>query len=86
MIPNKPLFPLPRRAPRALDEWGAESTRGEKSWSARPKCPMLPRAVADYGFLRDRLHVTTGAVPLQGCLTEQAVDATLTLMLRRGFE
>lgn len=83
---DKALRAKPRRAPRSLGDWPAELTRSEKAWSGRPDCPMLARQLADMGFLRDRLHVTTGAAPLAGCLTDQAVDATLILMLRRGHE
>ena len=73
-----------RRNPRPLQEWPAELTRSERSWVRRPACPMLPRAVAAYGFLRDRMHILTGAEPLPPVLSDDAVDATLRLMLRRG--
>ncbi|PWC54282.1 hypothetical protein [Azospirillum sp. TSO22-1] len=73
-----------RRNPRPLQEWPAELTRSERSWGLRPECPLLPREVAEHGFLRDRLHVVTGAVPLPAALSDDAVDATLRLMLRRG--
>jgi hypothetical protein len=83
---TKSLRPVTRRSERPRQTWEERATRTEKSWSGRPICPMVPRDVADYGFLRDRLHVLTGAIPLGGNLTDQAVDATLTLMLRRGHE
>lgn len=73
-----------RRNSRPLHEWPAELTRSEGSWVMRPECPLLPREVAVHGFLRDRLHVVTGAVPLPIALSDDAVDATLRLMLRRG--
>lgn len=74
----------PRPNPRPLQDWPADMTRTEGAWFNRPWCPLLPREVAGLGFLRDRLHVVTGAVPLPADLSEQAVDATLRLMLRRG--
>lgn len=73
-----------RRASRPLRDWPADMTRTEGAWSNRPACPLLPRTVADHGFLRDRLHVVTGAQPLPTGLSDPAVDATLSLMLRRG--
>jgi len=73
-----------RRTPRPLQDWPADMTRTEGAWSNRPWCPLLPREVAAHGFLRDRLHIVTGAVPLPMGLSDQAVDATLSLMLRRG--
>lgn len=75
-----------RRTPRPLQDWPSELTRSERSWFMRPECPLLPREVAAYGFLRDRLHVVTGATPLPRGLSDQAVDATLRLMLRRGHD
>ncbi|HYG87626.1 MAG TPA: hypothetical protein VD978_15310 [Azospirillum sp.] len=73
-----------RRNPRPLHDWPAELTRSERSWIMRPECPLLPRQVAAHGFLRDRLHIITGATPLPPGLSDEAVDATLRLMLRRG--
>ncbi|WP_448202567.1 hypothetical protein [Azospirillum sp. sgz302134] len=73
-----------RRTPRPLQDWPADMTRTEAAWGNRPECPLLPRAVATHGFLRDRLHVVTGAQPLPPGLSDPAVDATLSLMLRRG--
>ncbi|MBP2295338.1 hypothetical protein [Azospirillum rugosum] len=73
-----------RRASKPLRDWPADMTRTEGAWSNRPACPLLPRAVADHGFLRDRLHIVTGAQPLPIGLSDPAVDATLSLMLRRG--
>ena len=73
-----------RRNNRPLHEWSAELTRTERSWINRPECPLLPRAVAAYGFLRDRMHIITGATPLPPVLSDDAVDATLRLMLHRG--
>ncbi|MFC5355269.1 hypothetical protein [Azospirillum himalayense] len=67
---------------RPLGDWPADMTRTEGAWSNRPECPLLPRAGA--GFLRDRLHVTIGSQPLPYGLSDMAVDATLSLMLRRG--
>ncbi|WP_448191182.1 hypothetical protein [Azospirillum sp. sgz301742] len=75
-----------RNTTRPLREWPAELTRTERSWIMRPECPLLPRAVAAYGFLRDRLHILTGAMPLPPVLSDDAVDATLRLSLRRGHE
>lgn len=77
--------PTPRRRhPAPLQEWPARQTRTEGAWGARPDCPLLPRVVAAHGFLRDRLHIVTGAQPLPPGLSDPAVDATLSLMLRRG--
>lgn len=73
-----------RRSTRPLADWPNSPTRGESAWAQRPLCPLMPREVAANGFLRDRLHVVTGAVPLPPGLSDQAVDATLSLMLRRG--
>ncbi len=73
-----------RRTPRPLQDWPADMTRDEGAWSNRPLCPLLPRAIAGQAFLRDRLHLVTGAAPLPPGLSDQAVDATLSLMLRRG--
>lgn len=73
-----------RAAPRPLHDWPAEFTRSESAWSTRPDSPLLPRAVAAYGFLRDRIHIVTGAAPLPDEMSDQAIDATLSLMLRRG--
>lgn len=73
-----------RPGSRPLAHWPSEFTRGEGGWSGRPECPLLPREVAAHGFLRDRLHVLTGALPLPPEMSDEAVDATLTLMLRRG--
>lgn len=70
------------RSSRPLGDWPADMTRTEGAWSNRPECPLLPRAGA--GFLRDRLHVTIGSQPLPYGLSDMAVDATLSLMLRRG--
>ncbi|WP_035692995.1 hypothetical protein [Azospirillum halopraeferens] len=75
---------ITRRSARSLCDWPAELTRSEGQWSRRPDCPLLPRAIASTGFLRDRLHVMTGAVPLPLRLSDESVDATLSLMLRRG--
>jgi hypothetical protein len=76
--------PLSRPGSRSLDHWPSEFTRSEGAWAGRPGCPLLPRMVASHGFLRDRLHVLTGAVPLAEVMSDEAIDATLTLMLRRG--
>lgn len=73
-----------RTGSRPLAHWPSEFTRGEGGWSGRPECPLLPRLAASHGFLRDRLSVLTGALPLPPELSDEAVDATLTLMLRRG--
>lgn len=81
---NKGLRNSTRRAARPLRDWPAEATRSEGAWKMRPFCPLLPREVAEYGFLRDRLHIVTGASPLAQPLSDGAVDATLRLMLRRG--
>ncbi|KAA1058247.1 hypothetical protein [Azospirillum argentinense] len=70
------------RLSRPLGDWPAAMTRTEGAWGNRPDCPLLPRAGA--GFLRDRLHVTIGSQPLPYGLSDMAVDATLSLMLRRG--
>ncbi|MGQ9365410.1 hypothetical protein [Azospirillum sp. ST 5-10] len=78
------MRPITRRSARPLRDWPAEATRSEGQWSRRPVCPLLPREVATAGFLRDRLHVVTGAPPLPGRLSDESVDATLSLMLRRG--
>lgn len=75
---------LTRRSAKPLRDWPADSTRTEGSWYMRPYCPLLPREVAAYGFLRDRVHIVTGAKPLPDTLSEDAIDATLRLMLRRG--
>ncbi|MCW2246504.1 hypothetical protein M2352_002095 [Azospirillum fermentarium] len=73
------------RIDRALRDWAPETTRDELRWSQRPGCPLIPRTLAGaHGFLRDRLHVITGAEALPMGLTDNAVDATLRLMLRRG--
>jgi hypothetical protein len=72
------------RSSKPLRDWSADMTRTEGAWSNRPYCPLLPRAIATHGFLRDRLHIVTGAKPLPGGLSDMAVDATLSLMLRRG--
>lgn len=77
---------IARPSARPLQDWTAELTRSEKAWSGRPECPMLPRVVADYGFLRDRLCISAGIEPLFGDLSDLAVEATLNLMLRRGHE
>lgn len=83
--PSRPLTaPQIRPGSRPLAHWPSEFTRGEGGWSGRPECPLLPRMVAAHGFLRDRLHVLTGAIPLPADMSDEAVDATLTLMLRRG--
>ena len=83
--PSQPMNAVQiRSGSRPLAHWPSEFTRGEGGWSGRPDCPMLPRMVAAHGFLRDRLHVLTGALPLPAELSDEAVDATLTLMLRRG--
>ncbi len=74
-----------RRGQRALGEWPSELTRSECAWSARPYCPLPGRPPGTDGFLRDRLHLSTGASPLSETLSDQAVDATLRLMLRRGY-
>ena len=71
-----------RRSSRPLCDWPADMTRTEGAWSNRPFCPLLPHTGA--GFLRDRLHVTIGSQPLPYGLSDMAVDATLSLMLRRG--
>ncbi|HEY0833566.1 MAG TPA: hypothetical protein VGE72_06605 [Azospirillum sp.] len=81
---NKGLRNIPRRHPRTLRDWPAESTRSEGAWSMRPYCPLIPREVASYGFLRDRLHIFVGAEPLPTNLSDDSIDATLRLMLRRG--
>lgn len=73
-----------RPGARPLAHWPSEFTRTEGGWAGRQECPLLPRQVATHGFLRDRLHVLTGAAPLPAEMTEEAIDATLTLMLRRG--
>lgn len=82
----KGLRNITRRTARPLHDWPAEPTRAESAWSQRPENPLLPRQVAAYGFLRDRVHVCTGARPLPARLSEKAIDATLSLMLRRGNE
>ncbi|HYD66795.1 hypothetical protein [Azospirillum sp.] len=82
---NKGLRNIPRRHPRPLRDWPAESTRSEGAWSMRPYCPLVPREVVASGsFLRDRLHVFVGAEPLPCTLSDDSIDATLRLMLRRG--
>lgn len=83
MIVKTPLR-ISRRVSRPLGEWSDELTRTEKCWSGRPECPMLPREVAALGFLRDRLNIAIGLAPIEGELSDRAVEATLTLMLRRG--
>lgn len=83
---NKGLRNLMRRTARPLRAWPAKPTRAEDAWSRRPDCPLIPREAAAYGFLRDRLHVVTGAVALPPALSDNAIDATLCLMLRRGRE
>lgn len=80
---TRPRSSKPLRA-KSLQDWPADMTRTEGAWSNRPHCPLLPRTIAAHGFLRDRLHVVTGAKPLPGGLSDMAVDATLSLMLRRG--
>jgi len=45
---------------------------------------MFPREVAALGFLRDRLSIALDIAPIPGDLSDRAVEATLTLMLRRG--
>lgn len=82
----KALRNLAPRSARPLHDWPADLTRSENQWARRPYCPLLPREVAAYGFLRDRLSITTGAEPLAPALSDGAVDATLRLMLRRGHE
>ncbi len=72
------------RIDRSLRDWAPETTRDELRWIRRPCCPLIPRCVAERGFLRDRLHMVTGAEALPPGLTDNAVDATLRLMLRRG--
>lgn len=76
--------PLSRPGDRSLAHWPSETTRSEGAWARRPECPLLPRQVAAHGFLRDRLHVLTGALPLPAAMSDEAIDATLTLMIRRG--
>lgn len=83
---TKGLRNLTRRSARPLQDWPAELTRSESAWADRPDCPLLPRRIAAYGFLRDRLHICTGADALPSSLSETAVDATLRLMLRRRCE
>lgn len=75
---------ISRRVSRPLGDWAADLTRTEKCWSGRPECPMFPREVAALGFLRDRLSVALDIAPIPGDLSDRAVEATLTLMLRRG--
>lgn len=76
--------PLARPGARTLSDWPNARTRMEGSWSRRPDCPLLPKEEAPYGFLRDRLHHGTGTAPLPPDLTDQAVEAALRLMIRRG--
>jgi hypothetical protein len=74
-----------RRAIRPLRERVADSgSWSGDGWSLRSICPLVSRQVASCGFLRDRLHVVTGVEPLPIGLSDEAVDATLSLMLRRG--
>ncbi len=73
-----------RPVPRPLHDWPADLTRSEQSWVMRPACPLSPRRIATTGFLRDRVHIATGATPLPLGLSSEAIDATLFLMLRRG--
>ncbi|WP_298372931.1 hypothetical protein [Azospirillum sp.] len=72
-----------RPAPIALEDW-PHLTRTEGGWFNRPYCPLIPRSIIGASFLRNRLHVIHGAQPLPPDLTDDAVDATLRLMLRRG--
>ena len=81
---HKGTRPLARPAARSLSDWPNAVTRTEGCWSRRPDCPLLPKEEAPYGFLRDRLHYGTGTAPLPPDLTDQAVEAALRLMIRRG--
>ncbi|MCG5244271.1 hypothetical protein MCW82_31410 [Azospirillum doebereinerae] len=81
---NKVMRHLTRPTPRPLRDYPADMTRTEGGWFNRPYCPLVPRAIVGEGFLRDRLHVIHGSKPLPSDLTDEAVDATLRLMLRRG--
>ncbi|CAO3407285.1 hypothetical protein [Azospirillum largimobile] len=75
---------LTRPTPRPLQDWPADMTRTEGGWYNRPGCPLVPRFLAEGGFLRDRLSMIHGSQPLPNDLSDEAVDATLRLMLRRG--
>ncbi len=75
---------LMRPMPRPLRDYPPDMTRTEGGWFNRPYCPLIPRAIVGAGFLRDRLHAIHGSQPLPTDLTDDAVDATLRLMLRRG--
>ncbi|PWC96154.1 hypothetical protein SAMN02982917_5074 [Azospirillum oryzae] len=75
---------LTRPTPRPLQDWPADMTRTEGGWYNRPGCPLVPRFLAEGGFLRDRLSMIHGSQPLPDDLSDEAVDATLRLMLRRG--
>ncbi|CAO3352171.1 hypothetical protein TSH100_12935 [Azospirillum sp. TSH100] len=80
----KPMRNLTRPTPRPLQDWPADMTRTEGGWYNRPGCPLVPRFLAEGGFLRDRLSMIHGSQPLPNDLSDGAVDATLRLMLRRG--
>ncbi|CAO3413661.1 hypothetical protein [Azospirillum endophyticum] len=80
----KAMRNLTRPTPRPLQDWPADMTRTEGGWYNRPGCPLVPRFLAEGGFLRDRLSMIHGSQPLPDDLSDGAVDATLRLMLRRG--
>ncbi|MFD1625783.1 hypothetical protein [Azospirillum griseum] len=68
---------------KGLENW-PHLTRTEGGWFNRPYCPLVPRSILGTSFLRNRLHAIHGAQPLPADLSDDAVDATLRLMLRRG--
>lgn len=53
---------LTRPTPRPLQDWPADMTRTEGGWYNRPGCPLVPRFLAEGGFLRD-LSMIHGSQP-----------------------